>query len=69
MTRGVPRKATNLLIKPMIEQILSAGHISRQEHLRLTSAMLSDFELTDEDRRNMNRIFDYIQANRLKIID
>jgi hypothetical protein len=69
MSRGVPRKATNLLIKPMIEQILSAGHISRQEHLRLTSAMLSDFELTDEDRRNMNRIFDYIQANRLKIID
>lgn len=53
----------------MIEQILSAGQISRQEHLRLTSAMLSDFELTDEDRRNMNRIFDYIQANRLKIID
>jgi hypothetical protein len=69
MSRGVPRKATNLLIKPMIEQILSAGQISRQEHLRLTSAMLSDFELTDEDRRNINRIFDYIQANRLKIID
>ena len=68
MTRGVPRKA-NLPIKPMIDQILSAGQISRQEHLRLTSAMLSDFELTDEDRRNMNRIFDYIQANRLKIID
>ena len=68
MTKGVPRKS-NSLVKQMIEQIFSAGHISRQEHLKLTSAILSDYELTDEDRRQINRIFDYIQTGRLKLLD
>lgn len=68
MTKVVPRKS-NLVVKQMIEQIFSARQISRQEHLRLTSAVLSDYDLTDEDRRQINRIFDYIQAGRLKIVD
>lgn len=53
----------------MVEQILSLGQISRQEVILLTSAMLSDYELTDEDRRQINRIFDYINTGRLKTVD
>jgi hypothetical protein len=69
MTRSAPRNKSNYYVKQMIEQIFSVGQISRAEHLRLTSAMLSDFDLTDEDRRQINRIFDYIQTDRLKIVD
>lgn len=68
MTRIVPRKS-NSAVKQMIEQIFSTGEITRQEHLRLTSAILSEYELTDEDRRQINRIFDYIQVGRLKVVD
>lgn len=68
MTKGAPRKS-NLVVKQMIEQIFSAKQISRQDLLKLISAFLSDYDLTDEDRRQINRIFDYIQAARLKIVD
>jgi len=68
MTKGVPRKS-NLAVKQMIEQIFSAKQISRYDHLKLISAVLSDYDLTDEDRRQINRIFDYIQTGRLKIVD
>lgn len=43
--------------------------MSRQDHLRLTSAILSDNEITEEERRQINRAFDYIQTGRLKLVD
>ncbi len=59
----------NLTIPQAIDKILAVGQINRQEHLQLTSAILSDFNLTDEDRRQINRIFDYIQMGRMEIVD
>lgn len=53
----------------LVEQILSAGQISRQEHLQLASTILSDFHITEEERRQINRVFDFIQIGRLKLID
>jgi hypothetical protein len=43
--------------------------MNRQEHLQLTSAILSDYRITDEERRQINRVFDYIQTGRLKLVD
>lgn len=56
-------------IHSIVERIISAGQINRQEHLQLTSAILSDYKITDAERREINRIFDYIQIGRLKLID
>lgn len=72
--RGIPMVRTvqsklNLTIPQAIDKILAVGQINRQEHLQLTSAILSDFNLTDEDRRQINRIFDYIQMGRMEIVD
>lgn len=53
----------------MVERIISAGQISRQEHLQLTSTILSDHKISDEERRQINRIFDYVQIGRLKLVD
>jgi methyl coenzyme M reductase alpha subunit len=56
-------------INDIVERIIDSGQISRQEHLQLASAILSDYKITDEERRQINRIFDYIQIGRLKLLD
>ncbi|NJR63714.1 MAG: hypothetical protein HC769_36050 [Cyanobacteria bacterium CRU_2_1] len=60
---------SKLTIKPMVEQIIVTGQMSRNQHLQLTSAMLSDPKITYEDRRQINRIFDYIQTGRIRLVD
>ena len=59
---------TNLSIHQLITRILESNQIGRQQHLQLTSAMLGNMNLTDEDRRHINRIFEQIQTGRIKII-
>jgi hypothetical protein len=56
-------------IYAIVERIMDSGQMSRREYLRLASAILSDYKITDEERRQINRIFDYIQIGRLKLLD
>lgn len=49
-----------------VEEILAAGEVSRQEYFQLMSLFLSDFAVTREDRRQLNRVFDELQMNRLQ---
>lgn len=60
---------SGIVLRQMVDQIISAGQINRQEHLQLTSAILSDYSITDEERRQINRVFDYVQIGRLKLVD
>ena len=60
---------SNLTIFQMVDRIVASGKISRREHLVLTSAILSDDKISEEDRHQINRIFDYIQIGRLQFID
>jgi len=60
---------SNLTIHQLIGRILESNEIGRQQHLQLTSAMLGDKNMTDEDRRQINRIFDQIQTGRIQIIE
>ncbi len=60
---------SNLTITQMVDRIVASGKISRREHLVVTSAILSDDKISEEDRHQINRIFDYIQIGRLKFID
>jgi hypothetical protein len=69
MVRLAQGKTRLKMIKPAVEQILAAGQMSRQDHLQLTSAILSDSQMTDEERRQINRVFDYVQIGRLKLVD
>lgn len=59
----------NLPAPRLIDQILSSGQINRQEHLYLASILLSNQKATEKERRQINRIFDYIQTGRVKLID
>jgi hypothetical protein len=56
-------------IRSIIEHIIESGQMNRQEYLQLSSAVLSDQRMTDDDRRQINRIFDYIQVGRLKLVN
>lgn len=56
-------------VQSLIEQIIAAGQLSRREHMRLTSTILADPQLTDEERRHISRVLDYVQIGRLKLVD
>jgi hypothetical protein len=68
MVRQNPSPAS-LSVHQLITRIVESNEIGRREQLQLTSAMLRDKNLTEEDRRQINRIFDHIQSGRIKIID
>lgn len=58
----------SIKINEVVEKILESEQIRRLEHLQLTSAILGDKNITEEERRQINRIFDYIQTGRIKIV-
>jgi hypothetical protein len=68
MVWTVPGKS-GLSVKTITERVIESGQLSRQEHVQLTSAVLSDSKLSHEDRRQINLIFDYLQTGRLKLAD
>jgi hypothetical protein len=43
--------------------------MSRQDHGLLTSTVLANGDINDEDRRQINRIFDHVQTGQLKLMD
>lgn len=56
-------------VQELIERILESAEIKRQQHMELTTALLADKYVTEEQRREINRILDQIQAGRIKILD
>ncbi|QIZ71179.1 hypothetical protein [Oxynema aestuarii] len=55
-------------IDRMTEAILESNRITPQEHLQITRAMLDGKSLTDEDRRQINRIFEALQYGKIKVV-
>ena len=60
---------SSVTAKEIIDRILVSGQIGRKQYMLLTSAILCDHNLGEEDRRQINHIFDYIQMGRLKLVD
>ena len=56
-------------LSTLIETVLENGKVNRQEYMLLTIAALADQQASDVDRQQINRVFDYIQAGQIKIID
>jgi hypothetical protein len=56
-------------LKQIVDRILHIGQLSRMEHLQLVTTFLSDYKVTDDERRQINGIFDDIQTGHLKIVD
>jgi hypothetical protein len=64
-----PQNKPNLGIYQMIDRITSSGKLNRRDYLLLTSTLLSDEKITEEERHQINRIFDHVQVGRLKFVD
>lgn len=64
-----PSSSTNSDLQKLIDRVLESNQITRREHLQLTSAMLSTKNITEENHRQINRIFDQIQMGRLVVLE
>ncbi len=64
-----PSNSSNSEIQKLIDRVLESNQITRREHLQLTSAMLSTKSITEENHRQINRIFDQIQMGRLVVLE
>jgi hypothetical protein len=58
-----------LAVKKIVDRILRSGKMSRQDHILLTSTVFGEGDVSEGDRRQINRVFDHIQTGRLKLID
>jgi len=56
-------------IQTVVQRALQSRQLSRREHLQLTSAMLSSPNLATADRAHINRLFDYIRAGKIQLVD
>ncbi|MEM8808301.1 MAG: hypothetical protein AAGF01_19955 [Cyanobacteria bacterium P01_G01_bin.38] len=53
----------------LVQKIKQTGQLSRQDHLTLSSWLLSAFELSAVERSQINRIFDDIRNGQIKLMD
>ncbi|MBW4607191.1 MAG: hypothetical protein KME22_08195 [Hassallia sp. WJT32-NPBG1] len=56
-------------VKKIVARILRSGKMSRQDHILLTSTVFREGDVSEGDRRQINRVFDHIQTGQLKLID
>ena len=56
-------------IAETVEQIFSRERMTRQEYVQLTCALLSGKNVTDGDRRQINRLFDSVCAGRIQLVE
>jgi len=68
-TYTVVNNQCKLAVKKIVDRILRSGKMSRQDHILLTSTVLAEDNVSEVNRRQLNRLFDYIQTGQLKFID
>jgi hypothetical protein len=62
-------KKSGLVDRSIVEKILISGEMSRFQHFQLSSTLLANPAIPDEERCEINRVFDYIQTGRVRLID
>jgi len=57
-----------ITINQMVNRIMTSGKLNRREHLQLTSSILSGKKITNEERHQINHIFDLIKMGKINLI-
>ncbi|MDJ0616916.1 MAG: hypothetical protein QNJ63_09250 [Calothrix sp. MO_192.B10] len=60
---------SELFVQELVDRIIASGEMSHKDYSLLTSTVIADGEFSDVERRQINRVFDYIQTGRLKLVD
>ena len=58
-----------LSVAKFVDQIIVSRQISYRQYHQLSAAILADGRVDEEERRQINRLFDAIQSGYVKIID
>lgn len=56
-------------IQALVQKAVRDKSLSRHEHLRLTTAILSNSSMAATDRFHINRLLDYVRAGKVRLID
>ncbi len=56
-------------VSVVVEQIILSRQISYQQYHQLSAAILADGKVDEEERYQINRLFDAIQAGRVRIVN
>lgn len=59
----------NPISSSMIEYILSSKQVSRRQYLQFTSMLLSNQQITEIDRLNINRVLEKVELGQVDVID
>ncbi|KOP24064.1 hypothetical protein AMR41_22010 [Hapalosiphon sp. MRB220] len=62
------KNKSDLTVEAIVNRIIVSGEMSRQDHVLLTSLVFTNCEIDETGRRQINRIFDYIQTGRLRLV-
>lgn len=65
----VINRQSEAAVKKMVDRIIFSRKLSRQDYNLLTATVLADGETSQNNRHQINRIFDCIQSGQLKLVD
>jgi uncharacterized membrane protein YebE (DUF533 family) len=56
-------------VSAMVDQMITARNISQRQYQQLSALVLADGTVDEQERRQINRLFDAIQMGMVKIVD
>jgi uncharacterized membrane protein YebE (DUF533 family) len=60
---------TTLNVTEFVDKVIVSRQITYRQYHQLSAAILADGKVDEEERRQINRLFDAIQRGYVKIID
>lgn len=55
-------------VSQFVEQLILSRQINQRQYSQLSAAILADGKVDEEERRQINRLFDAIQAGQVRIV-
>jgi hypothetical protein len=65
---GATATSSTVDVGEMVGRFISARQISHREYHQLCAAILSDNQIDEDERTQINRLFDAIQSGQLKVV-
>jgi hypothetical protein len=56
-------------VHTVVQQAISYRQIRRQDHLKLTTAILNGSDIQSSERFHINRLLDYVRAGQVRLVD
>jgi hypothetical protein len=63
------KSESTLNISHFVENLIVSRKISHQQYHQLSAAILADGEIDEEDRYQINRLFDAIRTGQVRIVN